>query len=472
VNSRPAVPPGRLLALAEPPSAGPAAPPAGASAGSAGAPRGDAAAPRAGPAAGDAGSATAEAVQRFVDGGDAYLALRVPVRDTLGDAVGTVLVYRSKTEEQRVFRDLRRVLNGIGLAALVVAALLALGISHSVARVVRQLFHGVTAVREGDLDVRLEIRSRDEFGELGRAFNEMTAGLKEKEQIRSTFKRYVSSTVVDELLRSGDSVKLGGEAKQLTIQFSDIAGFTALSEALSPEQVVEFLNAYLSRMTAEVEAEAGIVDKYIGDAVMAFWGAPLPLPDHADRACRAALRQLREVAALRAGWAGRGDLGRFDVRLGLHSGEVVVGNIGSDTRMDYTIIGDSVNTASRLEGMNKLYGTHILLSEDTRALLRGAYVTRELDRIRVVGKTRPVRIYELVAAEGEAGAAALAVHARFAEALAAYRARRFAEAGRAFSALAADTGDPPAQTFARRCAEYAAAPPPEAWDGVYVSASK
>jgi class 3 adenylate cyclase len=413
-----------------------------------------------------------ERLQRFEEGGEEYLTLPIAVQNTLGERVGTALVYRSKTREQAVFNRMRTILNAIGAAALAVAGLLAWGISHQVARVVRQLFHGVSAVRAGDLDVHLEIRSRDEFGELGRAFNEMTAGLKEKEQIRSTFKRYVSSTVVDELLRSADSVKLGGEAKQLTIQFSDIAGFTSISEALSPEQVVEFLNTYLSQMTGEVEAESGIVDKYIGDAVMAFWGAPLPLADHADHACRAALRQIRRVAALRESWAGRGELGRFNVRLGLHSGEVIVGNIGSDTRMDYTIIGDSVNTASRLEGMNKVYGTNILLSEDTRSLLRQPFVTRELDRIVVVGKSRPVRIYELAGLDGEVGAGAQAVHARFAEALAAYRERRFAEAQAAFSALADESRDAPAHTFARRCAEFQAAPPPEDWDGVYRSTSK
>jgi adenylate cyclase len=266
-------------------------------------------------------------------------------------------------------------------------------------------------------------------------------------------------------------VTLGGESKQLTIQFSDIAGFTSLSESLSPQQVVEFLNAYLSRMTAEVEAQQGIVDKYIGDAVMAFWGAPIPQPDHADRACRAALGQLRRVAELRAGWAERGALARFSVRLGLHSGEVVVGNIGSDTRMDYTIIGDSVNTASRLEGMNKVYGTHILVSEDTVNLLHGRYTLRELDHILVVGKSRPVRIYELAGEDGELPAPALAIHARFAEGLAAYRERRFAEAVATFGALA-QSGDAPARTFLRRCEAFQRTPPPEDWNGVYVSESK
>ncbi len=411
-------------------------------------------------------------VLRFKALGEDFLAQPVPVLSTLGEPVGTVLVYRSKTREQAIFNQLRRILNGIGIAALVVAAGLAYAISHSVARVVRQLFHGVRAVREGNLDVHLDIRSRDEFGELGRAFNEMTAGLKEKEQIRSTFKRYVSSSVVDELLRSADSVKLGGESKQLTIQFSDIAGFTSISEALTPEQVVEFLNQYLSQMTAEVEAEQGIVDKYIGDAVMAFWGAPMPLPAHPDHACRAALRQLRRVAALREGWVGRGDLSRFHVRIGLHSGAVIVGNIGSDTRMDYTIIGDAVNLASRLEGMNKVYGTHLLISEDTRRLLEGRYVLRELDCIRVVGKSRPVRIYELAGEEGEGGPALLAVHARFAEALALYRERRFGEASRLFATLAAEAGDGPSRTYLERCEAYQAAPPPEGWDGVFQSLSK
>ena len=434
-------------------------------------PAGGAPPPVAGAAA-PAPTAAPQRVLRFAALGEDFLAQPVPVLSTLGEPVGTVLVYRSKTREQAIFNRLRTVLNGIGIAALVVAAGLAYAISHSVARVVRQLFHGVRAVREGNLDVRLDIRSRDEFGELGRAFNEMTAGLKEKEQIRSTFKRYVSSSVVDELLRSADSVKLGGEAKQLTIQFSDIAGFTSLSEALTPEQVVEFLNQYLSQMTAEVEAEQGIVDKYIGDAVMAFWGAPLPLADHADHACRAALRQLRRVAGLREGWVGRGDLSRFHVRVGLHSGEVIVGNIGSDTRMDYTIIGDAVNLASRLEGMNKVYGTHLLISEDTRRLLQGGYVLRELDTIRVVGKSRPVRIYELAGEGGEGGPALLAVHARFAEALALYRERRFGEASHLFATLAAEAGDAPSRTYLERCEAYQAAPPPEGWDGVFQSLSK
>jgi class 3 adenylate cyclase len=410
----------------------------------------------------------------FERGGEEFLALAVPARNSLGEEVGSAVVYRSKTKEQRIYENLKLVLNVIGVIALLVAAAVALAISFNFSKSVRALSLGVQEVRKGNLDHKVEIRSRDEFGTLSTAFNEMTAGLKEKEAIRSTFKRYVSSSVVDELLKNTDAIALGGEAKQLTIQFSDIVGFTSLSEALSPAQVVEFLNEYLSRMTTEIEAEQGIVDKYIGDAVMAFWGAPLPLEDHALRACRAALRQRAGVHALRRRWADRGDLSRFSIRLGLHTGEVIVGNIGSATRMDYTIIGDAVNTASRLEGLNKLYSSEILISESTRRLAGERMLTRELDLIRPVGKQEPVRIFELVEESGALPAEEAARWAErtriFEEGLALYREGRFEEALGWFSRAEA-LGDRPAQTFTKRCQAYLMQPPVD-WNGVYVTRSK
>jgi class 3 adenylate cyclase len=408
----------------------------------------------------------------FSHGGEEFLALPVPVSSSLGEPLGQVIVYRSKTREKRVFDNLRLILNGIGAAALIVAGLLAFFISTSVSQAVRILSRAVSEVRNGNLAHVVEVRSRDEFGDLEHAFNEMTAGLREKEAIRDTFKRYVSSSVVDELLHNLGEIKLGGENKQLTIQFSDIAGFTSLSEAMAPEQVVEFLNAYLSEMTQEVEAQQGIVDKYIGDAVMAFWGSPLPLENHALCACRAALGQIRKVDALRRSWAQQGALGNFDIRIGLHTGDVIVGNIGSATRMDYTVIGDTVNTASRLEGMNKVYGTRILISEQTHALVREHLAAREVDRIRPVGKTEPIGIHELVGERGAVDAGLAEVHARFAEALALYRAARFAEAGSAFAALAESSGDRPSRAFARRCEEYIAHPPAAPWDGVFAPREK
>ncbi|MBI4083858.1 MAG: HAMP domain-containing protein [Candidatus Lambdaproteobacteria bacterium] len=409
---------------------------------------------------------------RFERAGEEFLALAVPVLDNAQGLEGHVIVYRSQTREREVFDDLKRILNVIGIVALVLAGLLAYGISHGVSGVVRELAHGVQEVRQGNLEFRLDVRSRDEFGDLGSAFNEMTAGLKEKEQIRETFKRYVSSSVVDELLRNVDQIRLGGENRNLTIQFSDIAGFTSISEALPPEGVVEFLNEYLSAMTAEIEAEQGIVDKYIGDAVMAFWGTPVALDNHALHACRAALRQLARLRELREQWAGRGRLARFDARFGLHTGDVVVGNIGSSTRMDYTIIGDSVNTASRLEGMNKEYGTHILISEATWRRVEGGFCARELDAIVPVGRTDPLCIYELVGDVDAATPELRARHRRFAEALALYRARRFAEAGEAFHTLDAAGGDPPSRTFEARCRELLRQPPPPDWNGTYVPTHK
>ncbi len=411
-------------------------------------------------------------VLRFDVDTEEFLALPLPVESTLSAPVGAVVVYRSKTKEQQVFNNLRHILNVIGITALIAAGLLAYFISHNVSRVVRELFHGVRQVRDGNLDIRLDVRSRDEFGELGQAFNEMTAGLKEKETIRDTFKRYVSSSVVDELLRNAEDIRLGGENKTLTILFSDIAGFTGISERLTPEEVVEFLNEYLSLMTNEIEAQQGIVDKYIGDAVMAFWGAPVPLEDHAVHACRAALNQLKRVAELRERWSTREGLQAFDIRIGLHTGEVVVGNIGSETRMDYTIIGDCVNTASRLEGMNKVYGTNILITEGTYGEVGDAFLARELDLILPVGKSDPVRIYELVGEAHEVDARLAAKHARFAQALAQYRDRRFDAALAAFGELAREWADRAAAAFEQRCRDYLEAPPPPHWDGTYRSVSK
>ena len=408
----------------------------------------------------------------FAAADEDFLALAVPVVDSTHALVGRVIVFRSETQERRAFAKLQVVLNAIGAAALALAIVLAFLISRRVGVTIRQLAAGTKAVQQGDLDVTLDIQSRDEFGDLGTAFNEMTAGLREKEAIRNTFARYASSSVVEELLRQGEDIRLGGENRVLTIQFSDIAGFTTISEQLSAEELVGFLNEYLTDMTGEIEREGGVVDKYIGDAVMAFWGAPVPLENTAMPACRAALRQLERLRELHTRWAERPELGTFDIRIGLHTGEVVVGNMGSHSRMDYTVMGDAVNTASRMEGLNKAYGTHILITEATRQAAGEAIVVRELDLVRPVGKTRPVRIYELVALAGEASPSQQALAEAFRCALEDYRAGRFAQALGAFEALAREQADAPSAIFAARCRALLADPPGDAWDGVYVSESK
>jgi adenylate cyclase len=192
------------------------------------------------------------------------------------------------------------------------------------------------------------------------------------------------------------------------------------------------------------------------------------LENHALNACRSALGQVRRIRRLRESWADRGSLSRFSVRIGLHSGRVIVGNIGSATRMDYTIIGDAVNTASRLEGMNKLYGTEVLLSEDTYRQVESRMVVRELDRVLAVGKTEPLAIYELAGEVGQVDAAATAHHSAFAEALAIYRSGGFLAARDRFREIAQTVSDGPSLAMARRCEGFLAVPPPAPWKGVFV----
>lgn len=313
---------------------------------------------------------------------------------------------------------------------------------------------------------------------------------REKRRIKRTFRQYVSEAIVEEMLRDPERVKLFGERREMTVLFSDIRGFTSLSEALDSAAVVRVLNEFFTPMTRLVLAAGGTLDKYMGDALMAFFGAPVGQPDHAARACAAALAMRDELVRLNRGWRQSGRLPAgspgLGIGIGLNSGEMVVGNMGSEQIFDYTVIGDAVNLGSRIEGLNKLYGTQILVSEHTAAAAAAAatgaaagegFLFRELDRVRVKGKTQPVTLFELVAARPAPAAAAARVEA-FARGLAAYRGRDFAAAEEIFggiveaAAAAAAGEDGPAALFRERCRRFQAVPPPPDWDAVETLTAK
>lgn len=302
---------------------------------------------------------------------------------------------------------------------------------------------------------------------LGFTFQRALLARRRGRAVRRAFQQYLAPPVVEALIADPSRLRLGGERRDITAFFSDIEGFTSLSEKLDPAELVKLLNECLGAMTEIILEEGGIIDKYIGDAIVAMFGAPLDQPDHAARACRAALRCQRALAAMRADWATRG-LPDLRVRIGLNSGEALVGNMGSARRFDYTMLGDTVNLAARLEGANAAYGTATMAGEATVARAGDAVAFRELDAVRVKGRRQPVRVFEVVGLPGEVEAEALA---RREEALRAYRDRRFAEAAAAFAALAGE-GDRPAAIFATRCAALADAPPPPEWDGVFEMTSK
>lgn len=286
--------------------------------------------------------------------------------------------------------------------------------------------------------------------------------------LKKAFSQYVSPDLVAEIIKDPDKLKLGGEKRVVTVLFSDIRGFTGISEKLPPDELVKLLNAYLSPMTQIVLEERGLLDKYIGDAIMAIFNAPLTIPDHALRACAAAQKMLPRLAVLNAEWEAKG-YPRIDIGVGINTGEAVVGNMGAELRFDYTGIGDTVNLASRLESLNKFYGTHIIVSGFTYELVKDAFVFRELDLVAVKGKARPAGLYELISGDGTARA----LSAAFASALALYRGRDFAGAGAAFAAiLEGSPNDGPSKLYIKRCDDYLVEPPPLEWTGVYIAKTK
>jgi adenylate cyclase len=287
-------------------------------------------------------------------------------------------------------------------------------------------------------------------------------------QIRGMFSQYLAASVVDELIKHPELLALGGEERVVSVLFSDIADFSTISEGLTPTQLVELLNEYLTAMTDIVTAHRGIIDKFQGDQIMAEFGVPLPLEDHALRACHAALDMSRELGRLRRKWAAEGRPQLY-ARIGINTGQVLVGNMGSRQITNYTVIGDHVNLASRLEGANKPYGTRLMVSESTWQVVHEHLIGRELDRIAVKGKERPVGVYEVIARRSEGvEPATAALLEEFARALAYYQAARFAEALAAFQATAArHPGDGPTLLYVARCQEFLLQPPPAEWDGVY-----
>ena len=370
----------------------------------------------------------------------------------------------------------RRVVT-IGVALLAIAALLGLTVAALVTlglvRPVRRLLLGTAAVEHGALDTVVPVTSRDEIGSLTQSFNSMVGELRVKARIRDTFGKYVDPRIVAGLLDRPELTEAKGSRREMTILFCDMKGFTALSEGMTPAALVNVLNRYITVMSEPVRRNNGIIDKYIGDGIMAFWGPPFTgTDDHSGPACLAALDQLAGLAGFRAELPEITGLRRgfpeVDIRIGIATGDVVVGNIGSEQTRNYTVIGDTVNLASRLEAANKTYGTRALVSEGTNRFAADLVETREIDQVLVVGKTEPQRVFELLGRKGEVSGERLALRDAFGAALAAYRRKNWGEARAGFEGcLEIVPGDGPSTALLRRIAQFCTTAPGLDWDGVW-----
>lgn len=366
------------------------------------------------------------------------------------------------------------------LTALAAGAGLAFSwiIVRGLTRPVQDLLAATGEIERGNLAISVPVVSHDEIGALTRSFNHMAGELRVKEQIKETFGRYVDPRIVESLIGDKGSAVSGGESAIYTVYFSDIRGFTSISEQLTPSAIVNLVNGYFNAMSAPVREQRGIIDKYIGDAIMAFWGPPFTgMTEHARLACAAALEQverLRDFQAEVPKLTGlRRDAPEIAMRIGIATGEVVVGSIGSDVSRNYTVMGDTVNLGSRLEGMNKVYGTTILVSETTEQLAREAFLFRELDQVAVVGKIEPVRIFELMARSGMAETGQIRLRDAFEAALGAWRRQAWDQAEEGFRhCLQIAPGDGAAQTFLRRLEAVRTDPPAGDWDGVWHATRK
>ncbi len=377
-------------------------------------------------------------------------------------------LFYSRERELDTVSAVRRTQAQLGGLLVLLAVASAVVLSRGLSKPIAQIAAAAGRVAGGDLQTEVPPLGRDELGDLARRFNQMVKGLREREIARGALSQYLSPEMAADLLKGEGKATLQGRRRELTILFCDVAGFTTISEQLEPEALVTMLNQYLDLMVKVLIKHGAYVDKFEGDAIMAFWNAPRDSENHAASACQAILQMRAAAVALSAEWKAGGQVA-FTVRYGLHTGVAIVGNIGATDKLNYTAIGDNVNLASRLEGANKQYGTALLISETTREAAREEIEVRELDVVKVKGKARPVKIFELLAARGELTPEQARVRNRFEAGLKLYRERRFAEAREQFLAEKADA---PSSIFAERCARFLEQPPGPEWDGTYEMVTK
>jgi adenylate cyclase len=381
-------------------------------------------------------------------------------------SLGAISTIRSWQNQAVVVSAVVTVLAAI--VGLVFANLVSGGIISSV----RQLLEGTRAVEAGRLDQSIDVKASDEIGQLAAAFNRMVVQLRENQRVRETFGKYVDPRVVEGLIDRPNLTAAEGQRRVMTVLFCDMKGFTSLSEGMTPQGLVKVMNRYLSVMSEPIRRNRGIIDKYIGDGIMAYWGPPfVDDSDHARFACLAALEMIECIAALRKeipellGVLGT-PMEKCDLRIGIATGEALVGSIGSDVMMSYTVMGDVVNLASRLEGANKAYATRNLVSERAIAAAGSAVEVREIDRVVVAGHTHSEIIFEMLGRKGELTAQQSVLRDRYQEGLSAYRDRKWDDAIRALNAcLEASPGDGPSTALLQRIEDLKLHPPSQDWDG-------
>jgi len=403
----------------------------------------------------------------YVFSGERYVVRNVLFDDTGASGPAGYILSSNLDQALRPFQNLQTTILLLGLAILFAGLVFSLAFAKRIVKPLRGLLVGTREVAKGNYDFRVPCTSRDEVGELSEAFNSMTEGLRERDRIRDTFSKYVHPSIVTHVLDSSENQRLGGVRQVQTILFSDLANFTRYSERLDPDVLISLLNEFFEAMTQEVSSHQGVLDKYLGDGIMAFWGPPFTKGNHASQACQAAMNMKKQFGCLCAKWYAKG-FPEIGMRIGVATGEMVVGNIGCENSRDYTCIGDTVNYASRLENLNKEYGTHIIIDETTYKLAHHDIVVRELDTVQVRGQDTGSCVFELVSEKEETLSELKPFMQQYREGLAMYRRGDFELAGKTFAQINnGEFHDTPSDVMYRRC-QYYITHPQVHWSGVHI----
>ena len=362
----------------------------------------------------------------------------------------------------------------ISLLAFSIGIMIAPKLSKNIVSPLKTMIIAAKAISSGNLDIQIKTSSNDEVGELANTFNDMTQDLKKQKQIKETFGKYVDPRVVEDILLNDNDLEItNGNKKNMTIFFSDIENFTTISELLTPSGLITLMNRYFTLTSKPITNYNGVIDKYIGDAIMAFWGEPfIEDKNHAKLACHAALEQFDKLEELNADIAEllgfRKNLPKINIRIGLCSGEVIAGSIGSSNSKSYTVMGDTVNIASRLESANKKYGTRILISEVTYDMVKDEFITRIIDKITVAGKSEPTSIYELIGENNKVEKPVIELASLYSQAFDLYQQTNWNDANELLEqCLKINPQDKASQHLLNRINHFKSTPPPKDWNGIW-----